>query len=83
MRSTFSELETQELIQKLIDRGYGELVDCLLSNDTTCYTKKDRLNKSATCRELGWKTKKLEDVFKEMKLILKRDMAWEEEEEEE
>ncbi len=83
MKSPTAEMEVQELIQKLIDKGYGELVDCLLSNETKCYTKKDRLNKSATCRELGWKTKKLEDAFAEMREILKKDLALEEEEEEE
>lgn len=60
-------LETQELIQKLIERGYGELIECLLENEQKVYTKKNRLNKSATCRELGWKTKKLEDALNELR----------------
>jgi len=58
-------LEQQELIQKLIDRGYGELIDALLMNESKVYTKKGRLNKSGTCRVLGWKTKQLEDAIEE------------------
>ena len=73
IRGSLAELETQELIQKLVDRGYGELVDCLLSNESKCYTKRDRLNKSATCRELGWKAKQLEDALNEMREILRQD----------
>ena len=83
MKSAQAELEIQELIQKLISRGYGDLVDCLLSNDSKCYTKKDRLNKSATCRELGWKSKQLEDALAEMREILRRDVDLGEEEYEE
>ena len=56
-------LEQQELIQKLIDKGYGELVDALLMNEGKVYTKKGRLNKSGACRVLGWKTKQLEDAL--------------------
>jgi len=78
MKSPIAELEVQELIQKLIDRGYGKFVDCLLSNETKCYTKKNRLNKSATVRELGCKTKDLEDALKEMREILKTELALDE-----
>ena len=42
----FDQLENQELIQKLIDNGYGNLVDAFLLNDGKVYTKKGRLNKS-------------------------------------
>jgi len=45
-------LEQQELIQKLIDAGYSELVDVFLSNESQVYTKKGRLNKSGACRVL-------------------------------
>lgn len=81
IKSSLAELEIQELIQKLVARGYGDLIDCLLSNESKCYTKKDRLNKSATCRELGWKTKQLEDALGEMREILKRDVENGEDEE--
>lgn len=74
MRSSLAEVEIQELIQKLVDRGFGEVVDCLLSNDTKCYTKKDRLNKSATCRQLGWKSKQLDDTLQQMRDLLARDV---------
>ena len=33
-------LERQELIQKLIDKGYGELIEALLMNENKVYTKK-------------------------------------------
>lgn len=64
-------LEIQEIITKLRDAGYGELVDCLLDNEKDCYTKKGRLNKSSTCRRLNWKGKKLEDALQHMREILK------------
>jgi hypothetical protein len=79
MNKTFTELlERQELIQKLIDRGYGQLIDVLLMDDS--YTKKGRLNKSAVCRKLGWKPKQLEDALKECKILLLSDFGWEDEE---
>jgi len=62
-KSLIEILEQQELIQKLIDKGYGELVDALLMNEGKVYTKKGRLNKSGACRVLGWKTKQLEDAL--------------------
>lgn len=62
-KSLIEILEQQELIQKLIDKGYGELVDTLLMNEGKVYTKKGRLNKSGACRVLGWKTKQLEDAL--------------------
>lgn len=62
-------LEQQEVIQKLIDRGYGELIDALLMNESKVYTKKGRLNKSGACRVLGWKTKQLEDAIEECRNI--------------
>lgn len=66
-------LEIQEIIQKLRDAGYSELVDCLLDNEKDCYTKKGRLNKSSTCRRLNWKGKKLEDALEHMRMILKNE----------
>lgn len=63
-------IETQEVIDKLREAGYSELVDCLLDNEKDCYTKKGRLNKSSTCRRLNWKGKKLEDALQEMRVLL-------------
>lgn len=64
-------LERNELIQKLIDSGYGELVDAFLSNETKMFTKNSvRLNKSGACRVLKWKTKQLEDALAECRKIL-------------
>ncbi len=83
MKSVFAEMETQELIDKLIKNGYGKIVDCLLMNESNCYTKRDRLNKSATCRQMKWKSKQLEETFAEMRELLQRDMEFGDEEEEE
>lgn len=69
-KSSLEILEQQELIQKLIDQGYGELIDALLMNESKVYTKKGRLNKSGACRVLGWKTKQLEDALEACKGIL-------------
>jgi len=76
----FNSIEFQEVIQKLKEAGYGEVIDCLLDNEKECYTKKGRLNKSSTCRKLDWKSKKLEDALKSMKELLKKDFDIEEEE---
>jgi len=62
-------LEQQEVIQKLIDKGYGELIYALLMNESKVYTKKGRLNKSGACRVLGWKTKQLEDAIEECRQL--------------
>lgn len=65
------DLETQELIQKLKDNGYEELVEILLNNEDKCYTKRGRMNKSGACRQGGWKTKELEDLLQGAKELLK------------
>lgn len=64
-------LERQELLQKLQDAGYGELIEALLLNENKVYTKKGRLNKSGACRVLGWKTKQLEEALEACKDIIK------------
>lgn len=66
-------LEINEIIKKLKDHGYGEIVDCLLENEGKVYTKKGRLNKSSTCREMGWKNKQLDDAIRDMRELLKGD----------
>lgn len=68
-----SHIEMEEVIKKLRDAGYGELIDCLLDNEKDCYTKRGRLNKSSTCRKLKWNSKKLEDELECMREILKID----------
>lgn len=60
-------LEQQEMIDILIKRGFGELIDAFLMNESQVYTKKGRLNKSGACRVLGCKTKELEDKLQECK----------------
>jgi nucleoside-diphosphate-sugar epimerase len=70
-KSKLDEVEVREIIEKLYAHGHGDLVECLLSNESKVYTKKGRLNKSSTCRELGWKPKQLEDALREMRELLK------------
>lgn len=72
-------IEMREIIQKLKENGYAEIVECLLDNESDCYTKRGRLNKSATIRKLGWKSKQLEDALAAMREILKIDFLGEEE----
>lgn len=64
------EIETQEMIQKLIDSGYGELVNAFLTQESKVYTKKGRLNKSGACRVLGWSVKQLEEAREKCRQIL-------------
>ena len=71
-------LERQELLQKLIDKGYGNLVEALLLNESKVYTKSGRCNKSGMCRVLNWKPKMLEDAFSKCREILKDDLFTEE-----
>lgn len=70
----FDQIESQELIQKLIDSGFGEIVDAFLLNDIKVYTKKGRLNKSGACRVLKCKPKDLEDAIQACQDILKKEM---------
>jgi hypothetical protein len=68
------DIERQELIKKLIDNGYGDIVEALLDDEKKVYTKKGRLNKSGACRKLNIKSKQLEDKITEMKELLRKDM---------
>lgn len=70
------QIERQELIQKLINHGFGDLVEALLLHEPKCYTKKARLNKSGTCRVLGWKPKQLENALAKAKELLDADMDY-------
>lgn len=72
--SSIEHLERQELIKKLIENGYGEIVEALLDDDKKVYTKKGRLNKSGACRRLKLKSKQLEDKLAEMRALLSKDM---------
>jgi hypothetical protein len=75
MKLSFLEIiERQELIQKLIDNGYGKIIDILLLNENKVYTKKGRLNKSGACRLLGCKPKELEETMQRCRDILKKEM---------
>jgi hypothetical protein len=67
-------IERSELIQRLIDSGYGEEIDKLLSSECKWTTKKDRLNKSGACRVLGLKPKELEQLIEKWKEILGADL---------
>lgn len=72
--SAIENIERQELINKLIAAGYGEIVEALLEDDKKVYTKKGRLNKSGACRRLNLKSKQLEDKLAEMRALLSRDI---------
>ncbi|NBT57275.1 hypothetical protein EBT16_00665 [bacterium] len=74
MSNDIEYLERQELIKKLIENGYSEIVTALLDDETRVYTKKGRLNKSGACRKLKLKSKQLEDKLAEMRELLKNDM---------
>lgn len=74
MSNSIEYLERQELIKKLIENGYGEIVNALLEDEKRVYTKKGRLNKSGACRKLKLKSKQLEDKLAEMRELLKHDM---------
>lgn len=76
--NSFDQLENQELIQKLIDSGFGDLVDAFLLNDGKVYTKKGRLNKSGACRVLKCKPKDLEDSLKACQELLRKELSDEE-----
>lgn len=68
-------IERQELINKLIQNGYEDIVKALMDDDDKkVYTKKGRLNKSGACRKLKMKSKQLEDRLAEMRELLKKDM---------
>ena len=67
------EIETQELINKLIDAGFGSMVNSFLSNEREHFTKNGRLNKSGTCRQLQLKPKQLEDMLANCRELLKND----------
>lgn len=71
---SFEQMENQELIQKLIDNGFGNLVDAFLLNDGKVYTKKGRLNKSGACRVLKCKPKDLEDAILACQDLLQKEM---------
>lgn len=80
-KNLFDSIENQELIQKLVDSGFGKLVDAFLLNDARVYTKKGRLNKSGACRVLKCKPKELEDAIKACQELLKQELSIEEENE--
>lgn len=69
-------LEREEIINKLRKAGYEELVDAFLLNETRALTRNGRLNKSGTCRILGWKPKQLEDALEECRKILENDINY-------
>lgn len=72
--SNIENIERQELINKLIENGYEDIVNALIEDDRKVYTKKGRLNKSGACRKLNMKSKQLEDKLAEMRELLRRDM---------
>jgi len=69
------DIETKELIDKLIEHGHSDVVNAFLLNDGKCYTKKGRLNKSGACRVLDYKPKQLDDRFELMRKLLEPDLC--------
>jgi hypothetical protein len=67
-------IEVQELIHKLSQSGFSELVEAFLLNENKVYTKKGRLNKSGACRILKWKSKQLEEALLKCQEILFNDV---------
>ena len=82
MTTFVEEIETKELIDKLIKNGYEHIVNAFLMNESKCLTKRSRLNKSGTCRVLDLKPKQLDDQFKLMKELLRKDLGIHEDDEE-
>ncbi len=70
--NVLEDLETQEIIQKLREEGFDNLVEILLNGEGV-YTKRGRLNKSGACRAGGWKTKELEDMLSAAREQLKKE----------
>ena len=68
------ELEIKEIIEKLYEQGYGEIINGFLLNEGKCYTKKGRLNKSGACRILDMKIKTLDEKFKEIRELLAKEL---------
>lgn len=73
--SGIENIEMQELIDKLVKNGYGDIVKALLEDEKKVYTKRGRLNKSGACRKLNLKSKQLEDKLAEMRELLKKDLG--------
>jgi len=72
-RNMLDDLETQELLDILIEAGYGDMINTLLVSEKEMYTKKGRLNKCGACRVLDFKAKQFEDAFKHCREILGED----------
>lgn len=70
-KSLIDAIDREELLQKLKDAGFEDIIDVFLSNEKKVYTKKGRLNKSGACRILKCKTKDLEDRLEACKELLK------------
>lgn len=70
MPNSLDIVEIEEVIQKLISSGHGNLVDAFLLNENKVYTKKGRLNKSGACRLLKCKPKELEEKLEKCREVL-------------
>lgn len=73
---TSSNIEQSELVEILKKNGLEDILEILYyenSPDEKVFTKKARLNKSATCRALNCKPKDLEEKFKLCRKILGED----------
>lgn len=73
MSKEIDHFEREEIIRKLSEHGFGEMIKVFLENDEKIYTKKNRLNKSGACRSLGWKPKLLDEALERCKQLLEED----------
>ena len=62
-----SDLEFEEIVERLESMGWGSLVALLLEKDSVAYTKNGRLNKSAICRTLKMSNKELEGALGDLR----------------
>ena len=69
------EIENKELIQKLIDHGFGKIVEAFIQSGNKMMTRNSRVNKSGCCRTLDLKVKQLDSCFELMRDLLREDLG--------
>jgi hypothetical protein len=71
--NAIKEIETQEIITILREAGFDFLVETLLT-ERSCWTRKGRLNRSATCRAMKWSDKQLLCALRDARELLGPDL---------
>jgi hypothetical protein len=67
MSEILNNIEFQETLSILENKGLGSLMKLLLERDSEAYTRNGRLNKSALCRKLKFTSKELENGLLELR----------------